>query len=164
MLREARVDEYLLQGQRAAGYVRRVLEENPVASGNRGDREPHHLPDRVVPRHHCQHEADCLIAHPGFDIGDLNLLVAQDRRGLVCVVLGGDGRLLQLIFRLTKRLAHLCGDQLREGTFLLPKDIGQPPHSRHPSLKQLLAPGFCGRGAGGYGLLNLLGSRRLVPG
>ena len=42
---------------------------------------------------------------------------------------------------------------------MLPKGIGRPPHSRHPSLKQLPAPGFRGRGVGGYGLLNLLGSQ-----
>ena len=54
--------EDVLDGQRALRHVRRVLEQPDVAGHQRRRGEAEHLPERKVPRHDRQHDAERLVA------------------------------------------------------------------------------------------------------
>ena len=58
--RRARLVEELLDRQRALRHVRRVLEQADVAGRQRRRREADHLPEREIPRHHGEHDAERL--------------------------------------------------------------------------------------------------------
>ncbi len=57
-----RAPEDVLDGQRALRHVRRVLEEADVAGHQRRRGEAEHLPEREVPGHDGQHDAERLVA------------------------------------------------------------------------------------------------------
>ena len=54
--------EDVLDGERALRHVRRVLEEADVAGHQRRRGEAEHLPEREVPRHDREHDAERLVA------------------------------------------------------------------------------------------------------
>ena len=58
------VAEDLLDGQRAAGDVGRVLEDRGVAGQQGGRGEAQDLPEREVPRHDREDDAQRLVGHP----------------------------------------------------------------------------------------------------
>ena len=58
VLRKSRAPEHVLDRERAAGHVRRVLQHGRVARHQARRREAEHLPERKVPRHHREHDAE----------------------------------------------------------------------------------------------------------
>ena len=72
--RRAGVDEQLLERERALRHVRRMLEQPDVARHERRRGEADHLPERKIPRHHREHDAERLegdVAALAFDVDRL---------------------------------------------------------------------------------------------
>ena len=78
--RRARLLEQLFERERALRHVRRVLEQADVAGGDRRRREPNHLPERKIPRHHGEHDADRLERDEAALAGNIDRLVGEKAR------------------------------------------------------------------------------------
>ena len=105
--------EDLLERDRGAGDVRRVLEQRHVAGQQRGRGEADDLPEREVPRHHGEDHADRLI---GDDRGLVGVDAPRRAAPGPCSAKYSHARraLLDLERGLGQRLAHLARDQLAQ--------------------------------------------------
>jgi hypothetical protein len=147
VLGETRFHEEVLEGERAAGDVGGVLEQDAVAGHQGGDGEAHDLPDGEVPRHHGQDESGGLVGHPGLCPVDLDALVGEDAGALPGVVLGRDGRLLDLALGLADRLSHLGDGQGGEMVLVLAQGLSKAVGARGPLGDRHQGPGTA-RGVG----------------
>ena len=106
--RRAGFGEQLFERQRALRHVRRVLEQADVPGGERRRGEPNDLPEREVPRHHGQHDAERLER----DVALVRRRTstrssARNARGVVGVVAASGRALHGFLDRGFDRLAHL---------------------------------------------------------
>ena len=102
--------ERVLDEQRGLRDVRRVLQQPDVARHQRGRREPDHLPQREVPRHHREHRTERLVAHVRArraDRGRVGRLVGEHRLRVLGVEAAALRALLHLGPGRDDRLAHL---------------------------------------------------------
>ena len=110
-LREARVEEDLLECECRLGALLGVLQNDSVAEDQVGHREARDLVVGVVPRHDAQHDADALEAEEALQaVFDLELLVCEPLLGVRRERGGNAARELCLADRLVEGLAHLAVD------------------------------------------------------
>src|SRR5689334_11728900 len=84
-----------------------MLEQPDVACGEGRRREPYHLPEREIPRHDREHDAEWLerhIATLAFDVDDL---VSEKVRGVIRVEIAGGRAFLCFVDRRANGLSHL---------------------------------------------------------
>src|SRR3954463_6670220 len=110
--REAGLRDEIFHRERALRDVRGVLEEPDVARGERGCREADHLPEREVPGHHGQHDAEGLVAHERTACVGLHHLVGDEARAVLGIEPAAESALVHLGERGAVELAHLEGHQL----------------------------------------------------
>ena len=110
---EAGLFEQLRDGLAAAEHVRRVLEDHPVAGGERGHGGADGLPEGEVPRHDGQDHAERLVRHERALGRRLARLILQKRLGVLGDVAAQRGALLGLGLGLSHGLSHLGRHQLR---------------------------------------------------
>ena len=75
--RHAGLMQHLLDRQRAARHVAGVLQEHAVAGHQRGRGGAEHLPEREIPRHHREHDADRIEGDERFAAADVGRLVGE---------------------------------------------------------------------------------------
>ena len=110
-LRQSGRFEDLLDGQRAAWHIGRVLQHGAVASHQRWRGEAQDLPEGEIPWHDRQHDPDWLecdvtVTGVGFDV-----FVGEKFRRVLGVEVAVPGALLDLSLSLDDGLAHLVGRQ-----------------------------------------------------
>ena len=94
--RKAGVAEHRLDRERAARDVAGVLQHGAVAGHQRRRGEAEHLPERKVPRHHREHDAERVEGHEGLRAVDVDRLAREVRRGVVGEVVAGARALVDL--------------------------------------------------------------------
>src|SRR5205814_8690260 len=128
-LRESRPAEDLLYRQRRLGNVRRVLEKPDVSGDQRGRGEPEDLPEREVPRHDREHDAERLVPDEAFHRIRLHLFVGDEPRTVLRVVAAADRALVHLGQGGALQLAHL---QRHHPTELFASGLEDVGGTRHP--------------------------------
>ena len=109
-----RVAEDLLDGQRRSrGTFEACLSTAAVAGHQRRRGEAEHLPEREVPGHDRQHDAQRLEGDVALGGVGLDVLVGQEARGVLGVEVAVPGALLDFGFGFDDRLAHLRRGQRR---------------------------------------------------
>ena len=138
---QARVAEDLLHRQGRLRALRGVLEQDRVPHHEVRTGEPRDLVVGVVPRHDAQQRADRGLPHERLAAGRrVERLVRQQGRPLVGVVAVDVDRVLDLVDRLRRGLAHLAGDQGRQGLRALHVDVGHPVDQRCSGVQRRRAP------------------------
>jgi hypothetical protein len=130
--------EQILERQRALGDAGGVLEQRHVPRGQRRRSEPHHLPEREVPGHHCQDGAERLV--PDGLIGTVHDLGRQERLRVPRVVPAAERALGGLVAPGADRFSHLAGRQLTKGVLLRVEQVGGPRQHRHARREVGAAP------------------------
>src|SRR6267143_3711278 len=168
-LREARVAEDLLDGERALRDVARVLEQADVPGHQRGRRESKDLPEGEVPGHDREHRAQRLEALLGAARVGLYGLRSEVTLGVLDVVAAPGGAFLDLGYSRPAQLAHLQRHQAGERILALFEEhrgAGHPLGAfRKGGAPPLLRSGCClaellfddAVGVGGKGLERLSG-------
>jgi hypothetical protein len=111
VLGEACTTEDVLDRQRTTGNVRCMLQHRRVARHEAGGGEAEHLPERKIPRHHGEHDAqrpegDDALARIG-----LHGFVREKARGVFGEVVAGERAFLRFARPVLDRLAHLARHQ-----------------------------------------------------
>ena len=75
--RHAGLVQHLLDRERAAGHVAGMLQQRAVAGHQRRRGEAEHLPEREIPRHHREHDADRVEGDERFGPADVGRLVGE---------------------------------------------------------------------------------------
>jgi hypothetical protein len=135
-----------------------VLEQSHVARHQRGDGEPHRLPEREVPRHDGQDGPERLVADVGVPRADgtgIGGLVGQEPFGMLGVVAAGGGALGDLLPGRGQGLAHLRGHHGRDLVLLLIQDRRGPAHPPGPFGEAGQAVAIAGRRRGGQAALDV---------
>ena len=130
--REAGVLEDLLDGERAAGHVGRVLEEAGVAGHEGGRGEAEHLPEWEIPRHDREHGAEGQERHEALAGVGLYHFRGEEALGVVRVVAANPRALLRLRPAPGQRLAHLDRHQAGQLLLALVEQVRRAPHPRGP--------------------------------
>ena len=81
--RYAGLVKHVLDRQRAAGHVTRVLQERAVARHQRRRGEAEDLPEGEVPRHHCEHDAERIEGDERLLTVEVDRLVGEIACGMV---------------------------------------------------------------------------------
>ncbi len=146
----ARLEEEALDRGRRLGALRRVLEQHRVADREVRAGEARDLVVGVVPRHDPEHDADRAAADQrrALALGELDLLVREQRLGVVGVVLVDGAAEVDLAERLLDRLAHLADDDLAEPLAVLDVQLADAADERgalrHGGRARPLAVGLVG--------------------
>ena len=156
--------EDVLHCDGAAAHVGRVLEEPCVPGRECRGGEPEDLPEREVPRHDRQDDAQRLIAGPAAGPGRRNGLVGQCLWALLGVVLADPGALLDLGQGLGDRLAHLRHHQVGQRLLALAQPGGRVQEHRATVLDVRAGPVRLGRRGGVQELLDLRAGHAVVAG
>jgi hypothetical protein len=104
---EARAADEGLDGEGALRDVGGVLEEADVASHERWREEAEDLPEREVPRHDGEDDAEGIVADVGLFVLGLVVLGGEDLRGVIGVEAAASGALGDLRAGGGEGLAHL---------------------------------------------------------
>ena len=112
--RKSRLHEHLFDCERAARHVRRVFQYAGIARHQRRRCKPEHLPERKVPRHDGEHDAQRLERDVGLRRLGLDHLRREMRLGVIGVVVAAERALLGFRDALLERLAHFERHQPRE--------------------------------------------------
>ncbi|ABU77070.1 hypothetical protein ESA_01816 [Cronobacter sakazakii ATCC BAA-894] len=112
--RHARVFKNLINQQRAAHHVRRMLKQISVARQQDRYRAAHHLPQREVPRHNGQDRSERTVFNHRLLVFHQRRLRREHRRAMFGVPVAERGGFRHFAARLKDRLAHLGGDHLRQ--------------------------------------------------
>ena len=116
--RESRLHEHVLDCERATRHVRRVLQYAGISRHQRRRGEPEHLPERKVPRHDGEHDAERLERDVGFRRLGLHDLRREMRLGVLGVVVAAERALLGFRDALLERLPHF--ERHQPGELFLP--------------------------------------------
>ena len=119
---KAGVAEDLLDRERAARHVGRVLEHRGVARHQRRRGETEDLPERKIPRHHREDDAERIEAHVAARGVGLARLLGKKRLGVIRIVFARPRALLDLGLALDDRLTHLQRHQPRVVELARPQD------------------------------------------
>ncbi len=111
---QARALEHGLDGERTAGDVRRVFEEEGVAAQQGRRRGADDLPERKIPRHDGEHDAERFIDDPRIRWGAGRTFVGEERGPVVGEIRAGAGAFFDFAAGLGDGLAHLGGGEARE--------------------------------------------------
>ena len=96
-----------------------MFEHQAVTANEHGRSRPHDLPERIVPGHHRQHQAQRVINNAAVSGGAGHHLVRQKDRALLGIKIKVPGAFFNLAQRFTQGLAHFQGDDSGECLFLL---------------------------------------------
>jgi len=173
VLGKAGVAKYGFDREGAARNVARVFEDAAVSCHQGRRREAKDLPEREVPRHHREDDAERLERDERLRVLDRDVLASEVASGVRREVLAGARALVDFGDAVADRLAHLGGHQ--RGELVAPRaqhvrglrhaarplgKVGAPP----ASLRVGRAPrdvGCLGRGVTGVALASLLRRRVL---
>ena len=111
-LRESSLAEHLFDGKRALRHVRGMLQQADITRHQGRSGKADHLPERKIPRHHCQYRPDGQISNKTLLRSRVDHFVGQKPLGVLGVVPAGSGALECLGDRGLKGLAHLQRHQL----------------------------------------------------
>ena len=139
-LRHPRFAKDLLDRQRRLRHVGGVLEQHHVAGDQRGQAGAKRLPERKVPRHHGQNDAERLEPDIAFGGGALGRFVGQQALAVLGQPVGGPGALFDLRLGLDDGLAHLSREQGGVTRLVRPQHAGDRTHERGPHARPGVAP------------------------
>ena len=142
---EPGITHHILDRDRAAGNARGMLQDGCVSSHDRRRRKPEHLPEREIPRHHCQDDTQGLKLDPASDRIGRHFFGFEESGRVLGIVVAPPGAFVRFGAALGQRLAHLAGNQ--PGVFFLPvpKDRPGPPHGLPTLVEAALTPTPVGR-------------------
>ena len=123
-----------------------MLEQADVAGHQRGSEEAEDLPEREVPGHDREDDAQGIVAHVALGVLGGDALRGQDAGGVVGVVAAGGGALGDLGTRRDDRLAHLGGHRRGELFEVGFEQRGEAPHPEDAQVERLVGVGLgCAR-------------------
>ncbi len=161
--------EEVLQVQRGLRDVGGVLEQSDVARHERGGGEAHDLPEREVPRHHGEDDAERPVADQRaggarvVDVVGVRVLVREQPLGAGGVPAHRLGALGRLRAGRRDGLAHLDGHGAGDGDAVLVEEVGgpvQPGRALFEGGGAVLAEGLRGGGDPAFGLVVAEGVER----
>jgi hypothetical protein len=133
-----------------------MLEHDPVAGHQAGSAGSEDLPEREVPRHDGEDDAERLVRHVAGERLGRDRRIGQVLACVLGVVLAGERALGDLRLRLGDRLAHLRGDEGCVALDPAAKELSDPPHRHGALLDAHRPPRALGSRDSGDGVVHLV--------
>src|SRR5262249_24267526 len=103
--------------------IRRVLEQADVAGHQRRRGKSKQLPERKIPRHHCEHRSERLILDVALSRISLRRFLLQKSRTILRVKPATTRAFLDFCHRIAKQFAHLKCDDLSKSFLFLEQQL-----------------------------------------
>ncbi len=128
VLGKARLAEHRFDGERRAGHVAGVLEHGAVAGHERRRGEAEDLPEREVPRHHREHDAERVVGDEGLRPAEVDRLAGEVFFCRIGEVVAVGGAFFHFGAAILEGLAHLGRHDLGELALPAAQHGGGPLH------------------------------------
>src|SRR5947209_1895650 len=138
-----------------------MLQQSNVAGHQSWSGKTKDLPERKVPRHHCEHHTERLETNKALRRVGVDKLVSQMLLGILGVVTADPGALLSFLHGCVNRLAHLERHHLREVLLFSFQNLRGAQH--HPGSLGETGPPITAKDAEGFlkFLVELRSAKRL---
>src|SRR5262245_31878102 len=140
MLGKSRFPKQSFDGQGATRYVRCVFQDRGIARHQIRGREAEDLPEREIPRHHGQYDANGIERYEAIAHLRGNRLALQEPCGVLRVEVASDRAFLRLCDTLWDRLAHFSCHQESVVARVVAQQLPCPAHEFSAMIKADVPP------------------------
>ena len=144
VFRKARLAEHRFDRERAARHVRGVLEQSRIAGHEARGRKSEHLPEREIPRHHGENDADRIERDKALARLGQHRFAGQELGGVVGIEGTAERAFLHLGDAVANRLSHLLRHQPAEVLGVLAQGLGRLAHQPSTLIEAGAPPGEVG--------------------
>ena len=139
-LRETGVTENFLDGEGTAGDVAGMFQHADITRHEVRCRETEHLPEREIPGHDSEHDADGLVGDEALRALGLDRYIGEEGFGMFDIVVADAGAFFDFGGAFLQHFAHFVGHQFREFLRTFAQNSGGFFHMRGTYAEATLLP------------------------